>query len=132
MILGIGVDIVQVDRLRKSIERYGERFLRRIFTEREVRYCLQCARPQERFATRFAAKEAVLKALGTGWQRGASFAEVEVRTDDLGAPAIVLKGKTLEISRGLGIERIHISLSHDQTYAVANAVAEGRSGAAQS
>jgi len=124
MIVGIGVDIVQVSRIRQLVESHGERFLRRAFTDREVQYCSGCAHPEQRLAARFAAKEAVLKALGVGWQKGASFRDVEVCTNQLGAPSIELHGRTLELSRRLGVDRIQISLSHDRTYAVAHAVAE--------
>jgi len=126
MILGIGVDIVEVGRVHAAVERHGERFLRRIFTEQEVSYCRSGARPEESFAARFAAKEAVLKALRVGWQKGASFGEVEVWTDELGAPGVRLSGRTLELSRAQGVERLHLSVSHDRNYAVAQVVAEGR------
>jgi holo-[acyl-carrier protein] synthase len=125
MVVGIGVDIVSVDRIREIIERRGERFLTRVFTEDEVRYCRRCAHPEQRFAARFAAKEAVLKALGVGWQKGASFRDVEVRVNALGAPGVRLSGRAFEISRERGIERVFLSLSHDEHYAVAQAVAEG-------
>ncbi len=126
MIVGIGVDIVEVDRIGGIIARHGDRFLRRIFSEKEVLYCRRCAHPEQRFAARFAAKEAVLKALGVGWQKGASFRDVEVRTNELGAPTVELGGRTREISCQLGVERVLVSLSHDRTYAVAHVVAEGR------
>jgi holo-[acyl-carrier protein] synthase len=124
MIIGIGVDIVEVPRIQAVIDRHGEHFLRRVFTEQEVAYCRSGARPPERFAGRFAAKEAALKALGTGWQHGTSFREVEVTTDELGAPALRLSGHTLELSRTRGVLRWHVSLSHDRHYAVAQVVAE--------
>jgi holo-[acyl-carrier protein] synthase len=124
MIMGIGVDIVDVGRIRRIVAHHGERFLRRAFTEREVQYCWRCARPEQRFAARFAAKEAVLKALGVGWQKGASFRDVEVCINELGAPSVKLSGRTLQISRQLGVDRIQVSLSHDRNYAVAQAVAE--------
>ncbi len=128
MICGVGVDIVAVERFRAVIERKGDKFLRRVFAEAEIRYARKCACPEERFATRFAAKEAVLKALGTGWRRGVSFREIEVSTNKAGAPAVSLSGRALEISRALGVERLHVSLSHDSIYAVAQVVAEGGHG----
>jgi len=123
-IVGVGVDIVEVDRVRRLIVRHGERFLRRVFTDQEVQYCQRAVHSAQRFATRFAAKEAVLKALGVGWQKGVSFREVEVRINKLGAPSVELGGRALEISRSLSVERLFISLSHDRNYAVALAVAE--------
>jgi holo-[acyl-carrier protein] synthase len=125
MILGTGVDLVEVERISSAIERHGERFVGRIFTEAEAQYCRRCATPEQRFATRFAAKEAVLKALGVGWQKGVSYREVEVSNDELGAPAVTLTGRALEISRSRGIQRIHVSLTHHRDFAIAHAVAEG-------
>ena len=126
MIVGIGVDIVKVDRIRRLMGRHGERFLRRVFTEEEIAYCRRCAHPEQRFATRFAAKEAALKALGVGWQRGARFRDVHVSINELGAPGVELAGRTAEIGRDLGVSRILLSLTHDRDYAVAQAVAEGQ------
>jgi holo-[acyl-carrier protein] synthase len=125
MIIGVGVDIMQVDRIRGAIDRHGERFLQRIYTEEEIRYCRSGAHPFQRFATRFAAKEAVLKALGVGWQRGTSFRDVAVEVDGLGAPSVHLTGRSEDIAREKDIHTIHLSLSHDRQYAIAQAVAEG-------
>lgn len=125
MIVGIGVDIVEVDRIRRIVARHGERFVRRVFTDQEVAYCRRCAHPEQRFATRFAAKEAVLKALGVGWRKGTSFRDVEVRTNELGAPTVELSGRSLQIGRDLGVRRMLVSLSHGKVYAVAQVVAEG-------
>ena len=124
MIVGVGVDIIKVKRLRGVIDRHGDRFLDRVFTDEEVEYCRRCARPFERFATRFAAKEAVLKALGVGWQKGTRFLDVQVCNNELGAPAVELVERTLEISRELNVQTVHVSLSHDRDYGVAYAVAE--------
>lgn len=129
MIVGIGVDIVEVARVRGIIERCGERFVRRVFTEAEAEYCRRCAHPDQRFATRFAAKEAALKALGTGWQNGLQFSDVEVSNNELGAPSITLHGRALEESRRLGVQRIHVSLSHHRNFAVAQVLLEGGAGA---
>jgi len=125
MVVGIGVDMVKVERIRKIVERHGDRFLRRVFSEEELGYCRRCVHPEQRFATRFAAKEAALKALGVGWQSGTRFRDVEVRANQLGAPSIELSGRALEISRALGVKKLHVSLSHDHDYAVAQVVAEG-------
>ncbi len=124
MIAGIGVDIIEVDRIEQAHQRHGEAFLDRIYTDDEVNYCWDGAHPFQRFATRFAAKEAVLKALGVGWQNGTSFRDVGVIIDDLGAPSVELSGRSREISDQQGITSIHLSLSHDTHYAVAQAIAE--------
>ncbi len=125
MILGTGVDIVEVERIRRAVERYGERFTGRIFTEREADYCRLAPRPEQRFATRFAAKEAALKALGVGWQKGTRFRDVEVSNDSLGAPSISFGGKAGQISECLGVTRIHVSLSHHKDFAIAHVLLEG-------
>jgi holo-[acyl-carrier protein] synthase len=125
MILGIGVDIVEVDRIRRAMERYGERFVRRVFTDEEVAYCHRSVHADQRFATRFAAKEAALKALGVGWAQGVRFVEVEVANNELGAPSISLSGRAAEIGRDLGVERIHVSLTHHRDYAIAQVLLEG-------
>ncbi len=125
MIVGIGIDIIEVERIRGAIERHGERFLRRIYCAGEIDDCRRCADPYQRFATRFAAKEAVLKALGTGWQHGTEFTDIEIVKNAENAPAVHLGGKSLQISKRLEIRKIHISLSHTKSHAVAQAVAEG-------
>jgi holo-[acyl-carrier protein] synthase len=125
MIVGIGVDIVEVERMRRAVERYGDHFVRRVFTEDEAGYCRRCAHPEQRFATRFAAKEAALKALGVGWTQGLQFTEVEITNNELGAPSISFSGRALELSRGLGVERIHVSLTHHRDFAIAQVLLEG-------
>jgi holo-[acyl-carrier protein] synthase len=125
MILGIGVDLVEVARIRRAVERYGSRFARRVFTDAEAAYCRRCAHPEQRFATRFAAKEAALKALGVGWNKGLQFVDVEVRNDPLGAPSVGFSGKALELSRRLGVRRVHVSLTHHRDFAIAQVVLEG-------
>jgi holo-[acyl-carrier protein] synthase len=125
MIVGIGVDIVEVERMRRTVERHGDHFVRRVFTDEEAAYCRRCAHPEQRFATRFAAKEAALKALGVGWTQGVQFTEVEVVTNELGAPSILFSGRALELSKGLGVERIHVSLTHHRDFAIAQVLLEG-------
>ncbi len=125
MIVGIGVDIVEVARMRTAVERYGDHFVKRVFTDDETRYCRRCAHPEQRFATRFAAKEAALKALGVGWTQGVQFTEVEVVTNELGAPSLVFSGRALELSRELGVGRIHVSLTHHRDFAIAQVLLEG-------
>ena len=127
MIVGIGVDIVEVDRMRSAIARYGDHFMRRVFTADEAAYCRLCAHPEQRFATRFAAKEAALKALGVGWTQGVQFTEVEVTNNALGAPFVTFRGRALELSEGLGVARIHVSLTHHKDFAIAQVLLEGAS-----
>lgn len=128
MIAGTGIDIVQIDRMARILDQHGDRFIRRVFTPDEVEYCRRSAHPAESFAARFAAKEAALKALGVGWQKGTRFTDVHVSNDELGAPHIELHGRALEISRGQGVRRMHLSVSHDRNYAVAQVIAEAGDG----
>ncbi len=124
-VIGTGVDIIEVERVRGVIERRGELFLCRVYLKEEIEYCRSGANSYQRFATRFAAKEAVLKALGVGWQQGTCFTDIKVVKDSGGAPSVELCGESLKISEKLGVEKLHISLSHTARYAVAQAVAEG-------
>ena len=125
MIIGIGADIAEVPRLREAIERYGKRFLQRVFTEREIAYCQSHRNSEERFAARFAAKEAMMKALGTGWRRGITWRDIEVSNAQGGKPGLNLTGKALEIFQSLGGERILLSLTHTDNYALAQVIIEG-------
>src|SRR5437588_6292278 len=102
-IVGIGTDIVECLRVGRMIEQHGELFLTRIFTEREIRYCQGRKRATEHFAARWAAKEAVLKALGTPWRRGMTWTDIEVRNDDAGKPTVLLGGAAREVALGLYI-----------------------------
>lgn len=124
MIVGIGVDIADIERFRKITFERGDRFIRRVFSEREINYCWRCAHPDQRFAARFAAKEAVFKALRVGWQKGLTFRDVEVINGPLGEPEIVLHRRALEMAREKRITRFHLSISHTSDYAVAQVVAE--------
>jgi len=124
MIVGIGVDIVEVERMRRAVERYGGRFVSKVFTPAEADYCRRAPHPEQRFATRFAAKEAALKALGTGWTHGVQFLDVEVCNNEFGAPSVTLTGEALAISRRIGVERIHVSLTHHRHFAIAQVVFE--------
>ena len=127
MILGLGVDIAEVPRVREAIERYGERFLRRVFTPAEVAYCRRHKKCHDRFAARFAAKEAAMKALGTGWRRGVTWKDFEVVNLRSGKPTLRLTGKALEIYRSLGGTNLVLSLTHTADYALAEVVIEGDS-----
>jgi holo-[acyl-carrier protein] synthase len=124
-ILGIGTDIVETLRIAQMIERHGELFLLRVFTPHEVEYCSARKAATQHYAGRWAAKEAVLKALGTGWSRGIAWRDIEVRNEIGGKPHIVLDGGALDVSRRLGIEQMLISISHCRAYATAYALAVG-------
>ena len=124
MIVGTGVDIVEVPRIAEAIARHGERFLRRIFTEGEIRYCESKANKVERYAARFAAKEAALKAIGTGWGRGVGWREVEVRREPGGRPTVGFSGRAAEIAARLGMKRASLSLSHTAEHAIAQVILE--------
>jgi holo-[acyl-carrier protein] synthase len=121
MILGIGNDIIEVTRIKANVERYGERFLKRVFTEREQAYCLKRKEPSIHLAGRFAAKEAVVKALGTGFSQGISWLDVEVYNDESGKPFIAVSPRLLE---QFNAPQFLISISHCQEYATAFAIWE--------
>src|SRR5262245_54999879 len=122
-IVGIGTDIVECLGIGRRIEQHGELFLRRVYTEHEIHYCQSRKRALEHFAGRWAAKEAVLKSLGTGWRKGIAWTDVEVRNDSQGRPTVVLSGGAGEASRGLGVGEVLISISHCRAYATAYATA---------
>lgn len=123
-----GVDMVACDRLREAIDRHGERFLRRVFTPIEIEYCSKKRRRIEHLAGRFAAKEAVLKVLGTGWAGGASWTDVEIRNLPSGKPEVFLSGQTRRIADELGLREILVSISHIKTHAIASAIGLATSG----
>ena len=124
MIIGIGVDICNVPRLSQLRLKYGPRFLDRVFTPVEQERCGHGPAADQRYAARFAAKEAVMKALGTGW-RGTTFSDIEVATEDTGKPVVTMSGGARKLADGLGVTRIHISLSHERENAIAFVVLEG-------
>jgi holo-[acyl-carrier protein] synthase len=119
MIIGIGIDVIQNERIAKSLERFEKRFVSRIFTEAEAVYCRSCANPTIHFAARFAAKEAAFKALGTGWSGGIRWRDVEVERLPSGKPELHLHGAALERAKALGAERFVVSLTHDQLVSAA-------------
>ena len=119
---GIGVDLVNIPRMRGVIDRWQERFLRRVFTEEEIAYCRARRDPVPHFAARFAAKEAGLKALGTGLRLGVSWRELEVRRERGQAPVLVLSGRSREIGRSRGGSRMLLALTHEGDYALAQAM----------
>jgi len=122
-IVGIGTDITECARIEKMIQRHGTHFLEHVFTEGEILYSSSKKRAAEHFAGRWAAKEAVLKALGTGWIGGISWKDVEVVNEIGGRPRIVLAGGAQKVAKQLGISEVHISISHCSSHAVAYAVA---------
>ncbi|MEQ1861625.1 MAG: holo-ACP synthase [Chthoniobacteraceae bacterium] len=124
-VVGIGVDIIEVARIRASLDRHGERFHDRICTAGEAEYCLRMRDPAPFFAARFAAKEAVSKALGTGIGAQCGWLDIEVRRKASGEPFIVLHGAGAETAKRLGIAEVRVSLSHTEHYACAQAVAVG-------
>ena len=124
MIVGTGVDIAEVLRIRESIERFGERFLHRVFTDGEIKYCERKASRFESYAARFAAKEAAFKALGTGWAAGVKWVDVEVERLPSGKPELHLHGEALVRATSMGATRFHVSLTHDQLVSCAVVVLE--------
>ena len=124
MILGTGVDIAEVPRIRASIERFGERFLHRIFTEGEIRYCEAKAGRFESYAARFAAKEAGMKALGTGWNHGVRWRDIEVVCPKGQRPTIRFHGQAATIATRLGTKNIALSLTHTSDQALAHVILE--------
>jgi holo-[acyl-carrier protein] synthase len=124
MIVGTGVDIVEVSRMAGAIERFGSRFLERVFTPAEIRYCESKKNRIERYAARFAAKEAAIKAIGTGWRHGVAWHDVEVRRESGGRPTISYSGKAAEFAAALGMKRASLSLSHTAEHAIAQVILE--------
>ena len=125
VVLGFGVDIVEIDRVARALERWGDRFSNRVFTEGERAYAGRLARPAQHLSARFAGKEAVAKALGTGFSSDCRMSEIEIVTDSLGRPEVRLHGGTRRLADRKGIGEILVSLSHSRSTAVAQAVAVG-------
>ncbi|WP_446742753.1 holo-ACP synthase [Silvibacterium acidisoli] len=119
MLVGTGVDLIEIDRIAESIERYGDRFLRRIYTPGEIAYCQRKKEAAESFAARFAAKEAGAKALGTGIQHGVSWKEIEVRRERGQRPTLHFSGRAAEIAASLAVVNISLSLTHNNSAAMA-------------
>ena len=125
MVIGTGIDVVSVPRLTRLRDRHGERGLRRLFTAGELDYCMGLVQGDPSLAARFAAKEAFFKALGTGKGDGGLWTEVEVVRLRTGAPTLQLHGRAAEGARVRGVQRLHLSLSHTESVAVAHVVLEG-------
>ena len=124
MIVGTGVDLAEVPRIEASIARFGRRFIERIFTPREIAYVERKANRSERYAARFAAKEAGMKAIGTGWRRGVRWHDFEVANLPSGKPTLRLDGVAAEVARGLGVRNISLSLTHTREYGMAHVILE--------
>lgn len=122
-IIGIGTDITECLRIARMIERHGELFLGRVFTPQEIRYCQSRKQSTQHFSARWAAKEAVLKALGTGWVRGISWRDIEIRTLDGGKPVVAVRGGVKQLVENLGVSQLLVSISHCHTHATAYAMA---------
>jgi len=124
-IIGHGIDAVEVARIASMIDRHGERFLSRCFTEAERSYAESSRRRVEHYAARFAAKEAILKAIGTGWSRGVAWTDAEVTREPSGRPGVRLHGAAARVAGELGVTRWSLSLTHTETLAFASVIAEG-------
>jgi len=124
MILGTGVDLAEVPRIRAAIERYGSRFIQRIYTPAEIAYVERKANRYERYAARFAAKEAGMKAIGTGWNRGVLWKDLEVANLPSGQPTLRLHGAASRVAEQLGVRRIALSLTHTAELAMAHVILE--------
>jgi len=124
MVIGVGTDLMEIERIERSIARFGEVFLQRVFTPGEVAYCQAKKNSGESFAARFAAKEAGAKALGTGISRGVSWREFEVRRKPGQRPELYLSGRAQEIAEALGIRRLSLSLTHSRDLSMAVVIAE--------
>ena len=124
MIVGLGLDISEIDRIEAAINRHGAPFLERLFTPAEVSYCERHKNRFERYAARFAAKEAAMKALGTGWSRGVRWRDIEVVREPSGKPTLRLAGAAREIADGLGVKHISLSITHSGNLALAHVIFE--------
>jgi holo-[acyl-carrier protein] synthase len=123
-LIGTGIDIVECLRIAQMIEKHGELFITRVYTDHEIEYCSARKAATQHYAGRWAAKEAVLKALGTGWRRGISWRDIEVRNDAKGAPTVQLRGGAHDVMAAARIGKLHVSISHCRSFAVAYVVAE--------
>ena len=125
MILGTGIDIIEVARIARSVEKFGERFLQRVLVADEIAYCRAHKNPAPFLAARFAAKEAVSKAFGTGIGAQLGWRDIEIRRKESGEPFVVLHGKGAELFAMRGAKQLHVSLTHTEIYAAATAILEG-------
>ena len=124
MIVGLGLDVAEVDRIEAAITRYGAAFIERLFTPGEAAYCERYKNRFERYAARFAAKEAAMKALGTGWRHGVRWRDIEVTREGSGKPGLRLEGVAREFADRLGVRNITLSITHSGNLALAQVVFE--------
>ena len=124
MIVGLGLDIAEIDRIEAAIKRHGAPFLERLFTPAEMAYCESHKGKYERYAARFAAKEAAMKALGTGWSHGVRWRDIEVARQPSGKPTLRLAGVAAEIARRMGVKNISLSITHSGNLALAEVIFE--------
>ena len=129
MIVGIGIDIVDIERVGRLLDRHGERFVRRVFTDAEERYAKRSAKPAERLAGRFAVKEAVMKALGTGKSQGILWRDVETVRGPMGRPEVTLHGNAHKYLKLLNGEKVHVTITHESGKAAAFVIIERGGGA---
>jgi holo-[acyl-carrier protein] synthase len=124
VIVGTGVDLAEVPRIQASIERFGEKFIHRIYTPREIAYVERKANKFERYAARFAAKEAGMKAIGTGWRRGVTWQDFEVANLPTGKPTLLLHGVAAKFAERLGVKNVSLSLTHTRELGMAHVILE--------
>jgi len=124
MIFGTGLDIIEIKRIKNSIEKYSPKFEQRVFTSNEINYCKSQGDPAKHYAARFAVKEAVSKCLGTGITGTLGFQDMEITHEETGKPVLKMIGKGKELFQRLKLKSIHITISHDRTHAIAHAIAE--------
>ena len=124
MIVGLGLDIAEIDRIEAAIVRHGAPFLERLFTPAEVAYCERHKGKYERYAARFAAKEAAMKALGTGWSHGVRWRDIEVTREPSGKPTLRLEGVAAQIAQRMGVKNISLSITHSGNLALAQVIFE--------
>ena len=124
MIVGLGLDIAEIDRIEAAITRHGAPFLERVFTPGEVAYCERYRNKFERYAARFAAKEAAMKALGTGWRRGVRWRDIEVTREPSGKPTLRLEGIAKQVAEALGVKNISLTITHSGNWALAEVIFE--------
>jgi holo-[acyl-carrier protein] synthase len=124
LIVGLGLDISEIDRIEAALTRHGSAILRRLYTDAEVSYCESHKNKFERYAGRFAAKEAAMKALGTGWRRGVRWRDIEVVREPSGKPTLRLTGVALSIAQGLGVRNISVTITHSGNLALAQVIFE--------
>src|SRR5438876_11018791 len=125
VIVSLGVDIAEVERVRAAIERRGPPFVRRVYTAAEAAYCEGFRNKYERYAGRFAAKEAAMKAMGTGWRRGIRWVDLEVVRETSGRPTLAISGEAAKIAKQIGVKSVALSITHTESQALAQVIFEG-------